>query len=359
VVGIEGIDTRALTLSLRERGAAMGIISPEVGRLKELKEKGNIDLIHCLYPNSSVLGAALFKRMSPKTRIVYDIRSPWVDMSIEKKNSMPKFAVPLYRNTAYLSERFLTKYVDGFIFITEGLKKFYEKKIRLNSKPFSIIPSGVDLDLFSKKSSGTIRDKYQLKNGEFLIGYVGVLSRMRELDFVLRALQKLADSGKNYRVMFVGGGEDKERLEKRAKEFKVGDKVIFTGQVPYETIPDYISTFDAAICHLPDKLIFKYSFPMKVLEYLACDIPVLASDIEAHTEIAKCVEGIFLYKDQHDIEISIRKMNNKKTGVSPTNYRWEIITQEIAKLSRRQYEYQVQFQLTRLVPGLLQQGETL
>ena len=33
VVGIEGIETRALTLSLRERGAAMGIISPEVSRI--------------------------------------------------------------------------------------------------------------------------------------------------------------------------------------------------------------------------------------------------------------------------------------------------------------------------------------
>jgi len=39
VVGIEEIDTRALTLCLRERGAAMGIISPAVDRLKELKEK--------------------------------------------------------------------------------------------------------------------------------------------------------------------------------------------------------------------------------------------------------------------------------------------------------------------------------
>ena len=39
VVGIEGIDTRALTLRLRERGAAMGIISPEVLRIQELKEE--------------------------------------------------------------------------------------------------------------------------------------------------------------------------------------------------------------------------------------------------------------------------------------------------------------------------------
>ncbi len=39
VVGIEGVDTRTLTLSLRERGAAMGIISPEVSRIKELKDR--------------------------------------------------------------------------------------------------------------------------------------------------------------------------------------------------------------------------------------------------------------------------------------------------------------------------------
>jgi carbamoyl-phosphate synthase small subunit len=41
VAGIEGVDTRALTLCLRERGAAMGIISPEVDRLRELKEKAS------------------------------------------------------------------------------------------------------------------------------------------------------------------------------------------------------------------------------------------------------------------------------------------------------------------------------
>ncbi len=39
VVGIEDIDTRALTLTLRDTGARMGIISPEVSKLKQLKEK--------------------------------------------------------------------------------------------------------------------------------------------------------------------------------------------------------------------------------------------------------------------------------------------------------------------------------
>jgi carbamoyl-phosphate synthase small subunit len=39
VVGIEGLDTRALTLTLRDTGAKMGIISPEVSNLKKLKEK--------------------------------------------------------------------------------------------------------------------------------------------------------------------------------------------------------------------------------------------------------------------------------------------------------------------------------
>lgn len=41
VVGIEGVDTRFLTLSLRDQGAAMGIISPQVERVKELKERAS------------------------------------------------------------------------------------------------------------------------------------------------------------------------------------------------------------------------------------------------------------------------------------------------------------------------------
>lgn len=307
-------------------------------KLKELNRKEDIDIIHCLYPNSSVLGAALFKRKSPKTRIIYDIRSPWIEMSIEK-GSIPKYAVPAYRRIAYFSEYFLSRYVDGFIFITEGLKEFYENKIKSDSKPFDIIPSGVDLNVFSRKSPSTIRDRYNLKDGDFLLGYVGGISRMRELDFFLKAFKRLAKTDKNYRLMFVGDGDNKKHLEELAKKLQIQDKVIFTGKVLYEQVPYYMSAFDVGLCHLPDKLVFRYSFPMKVLEYLACGTPVVASDIEAHREIAREINNINIYKDEIgfiNLIFKIEQLDSFNINSEDVrNYDWLRISQRIMKFWKR------------------------
>lgn len=165
-------------------------------KISELSKEKPIDIIHCLYPNSAILGACLFKRKSPNTKIIYDIRSPWIEMSIEKK-TIPKFMIPIYRMLAYQSERTLAKHVDGFIFITEGLKKFYEGLIELDNKPTTVIPSGVDIDMFSSiDKKNAIRTKYKISEEDFLIGYVGVISKMRELDFILNTFKNLINNNK-------------------------------------------------------------------------------------------------------------------------------------------------------------------
>lgn len=302
-------------------------------KLNEISKEKQIDIIHCLYPNSSVAGAALFKRKSPRTRIIYDVRSPWIEMSVER-GSIPPYAAPVFRRIAYLAESFLDKYVDRYIFITEGLKKFYENKIKLDSKHFDVIPSGVDLNLFSIKDTRAVRDQYNLKDDDFLLGYVGGIARMRELDFVLRAFKKLTETDGNYKLMFVGDGDDKGYLEALTRELQIQDKVIFTGRVPYEQVPYYMSAFDAGICHLPDRLVYRYSFPMKVLEYLACSIPVLASDIEAHREIGKQLEGVYIYENEEGFKNFVLDRLNPEFRTRRSRidlFSWENLTNKIVK----------------------------
>jgi carbamoyl-phosphate synthase small subunit len=75
VVGIEGIDTRALTLTLRDTGARMGIISPEVSKLKQLKEKA------ALLPGME--GQDLAKNVSTEKPYF------WQDKSFAESNGKP------------------------------------------------------------------------------------------------------------------------------------------------------------------------------------------------------------------------------------------------------------------------------
>lgn len=300
-------------------------------KLKDINLLQHIDIIHCLYPNSAVAGAVLFKRISPGTKIIYDLRSPWIEMSITR-GSIPAYIAPLYRKAAYFTEYILSKNVDGFIFITEGLKRFYEFKIKIDLKPVKIIPSGVDLDYFTKRDPHIIRNKHGIKTSDFLLGYVGGVSSMRELDFILKAFVKLANQDRNYKLMFVGDGDDKANLEGLSKNLSVEDSVIFTGNIPYEDISYYISAFDVGICHLPDKFVFRYSFPMKVLEYLACGTPVLASNIEAHMDISKILECIYIYECEDNFITSIKNhecTTNKTIPNKIKHFSWNNLMAEL------------------------------
>ncbi|MDY6794625.1 MAG: glycosyltransferase family 4 protein [Actinomycetota bacterium] len=254
--------------------------------LKELNRESSIDLIHCLYPNSSLMGAAMFKHLySPDVKIIYDVRSPWIEASIGRL-SLGLESI-LYRKIAYAGEGFLGRFVDGYIFITRGLKDIYEEMLKGDLEPSILIPSGVDLDIFARMDSSSVRDSYRIDDDDILIGYVGVLSRERELDFSIRALHELSDEDDRYKLMFVGRGDDQDRLRHISRELGIQEKIIFTGSVDYEMVPQFISAFDFGLCHLPDKLFFRHSFPMKVLEYIACGTPVLASNIAAHRDIAE------------------------------------------------------------------------
>lgn len=301
--------------------------------LKRENKKQKINIIHCLYPNSSLLAAVLFKIFcSWKVKIIYDIRSPWIDMSCAR-GYINKYIAPFYKGLLYLEEFLLTRFVSYFVFITEGLKKYYTKKVFINPRKSQVIPTGVDTNLFTFRESN-IRQKYGIKDKDILLGIIGTLGKERELEFLIKAFSKLWHTDKKYKLMIVGDGAAKKELENLAKDLKADNSVIFTGKIDHQLVPDYISSFNISICHLPDIFVFRQSFPLKTLEYLSCGIPVLASDIKAHREIAKNLENIYLYNlDENDFIKTLKQVNlikpylaNKQT--LKNNYDWTSLSKQ-------------------------------
>ena len=125
VVGIEGVDTRALTLSLRDKGAAMGIISPQVEKIKALKERA------CALPGME--GQDLAKKVSAEKPYFWEDKTfagsngrPWKVVAFDfgiKHNILRKLAavgcrvrvVPAETN----AEEVLAHKPDG-IFLSNG-----------------------------------------------------------------------------------------------------------------------------------------------------------------------------------------------------------------------------------------------
>lgn len=70
-----------------------------------------------------------------------------------------------------------------------------------------------------------------LKGQKNVFIFVGRMAWYKNIGMICDALKKVKDSGKDFKMLFVGGGFDLERLKKYATKVGVSDKIIFTGEV--------------------------------------------------------------------------------------------------------------------------------
>ncbi len=296
--------------------------------------KNRINLIHCLYPSSSTIACILYKWMfSQKTKIVYDIRSPWIDMSLKRGRIDEKAKGP-FRILAYTLERFLLKLVDGVIFITKGLESRYRRSGLHSHGICTVSPSGVDLKRFHPRSNHRLRQLLGLKAGDRIIGYAGGIAETRKLKFIIDGYEKLVQQGhRQWKLVFIGDGDDLDRLKTEVRERGING-VYFTGEVPHSDVAELIADFDVGVCHLPSSPLFDTSFPMKVLEYRATGIPVLLSDIPAHREISEYLTGTTRYGFSADdfadsVSGSTARINGDLSNVS--RFSWERIAVDLLR----------------------------
>ena len=69
----------------------------------------------------------------------------------------------------------------------------------------------------------------------------------------------------------------------KVKQKGLQDTFIFTGQVSYKKVPEYIGAMD--LCVAPHKKETNQASPVKLFDYMACSRAIVASDIEVVKEI--------------------------------------------------------------------------
>lgn len=158
-------------------------------------------------------------------------------------------------------------------------------------KKMCIIENGIDFDKFkdNNKYRKETREKYNIKDEEIVIGVVGRLSEQKDPMTMIKAFKLVNDVKSNTKLMYVGSGNLEEDVKGYAKEAGILDKIIITGWV--SNVEEYIPAFDIAV--LPSKW---EGFGLVLIEYMACDKPIVASDIGGIPDIIKDKENGLLCK---------------------------------------------------------------
>jgi glycosyltransferase involved in cell wall biosynthesis len=172
--------------------------------------------------------------------------------------------------------------VFHIITITNNLSSDLKRRYNFNDAQISVLADGVDLTKFNcALSKAKAREIVNYSSDKKLVLYTGNLYEWKGVYTLLEAARQL----NNVNFVFVGGkAEEVEIFRERAKEFK---NVVVQGYVPHNNVINFLRSADIVCLPNSAELVMSnlYTSPLKLFEYMASHVPIVASDISSIREV--------------------------------------------------------------------------
>jgi glycosyltransferase involved in cell wall biosynthesis len=114
----------------------------------------------------------------------------------------------------------------------------------------------------SEENQKALRLKWGLDEKEKVVGFVGSIFPYHGVDLLIDAFA-LVSSSSPLRLLVVGDGETLSVLRERVRGTALEKRIVFTGNVPYREIADYLAIMDVTVMAKSDW----YMSPVKIFEY--------------------------------------------------------------------------------------------
>lgn len=310
--------------------------------MKIIKE-WNLDVIH----SQTEFGVGYFSRIVAKKLnlpIVHTYHTLYEDyVHYVTHGHFDNFAKKLaIKITKYYCE----KRCDELIVPTDKIKDLFINKYNI-IKQVNVIPTGIDIDKFKitpsmKKNIQTIKNKYKIKDTDFIIGSVGRIAPEKSFDKLLYNIKDMIKVNTNIKVLLVGGGPDLDNLKKLTKKLNLENYVIFTDKIDYDLVPTYFNIFNVVVSFSKTE-----TQGLTIIEGLAASKPTLCIEDDSFRAMIEPNYNGYLFKNDTEFKDYIFKlMNDKKlykdmsTNARNSTYKYskEVFAADILKVYHKAIE---------------------
>lgn len=202
------------------------------------------------------------------TRLLFEVRDLWPAFAIAMKVIRNPFIIRL----SNWLERFLYRHADKLVVNSPG---FITHVTERGGRDITLIPNGVDPDMFAPDDPGLeFRQRAKLE-GAFIVLYSGAHGLSNDLGVLLEAARITARDPRIVYVL-VGDGKEKPALQQFAQDWDLRN-VIFIPPVPKAEMKGVLAAADACVAILKPVPLYKTTYPNKVFDYLAAGRPVLCA----------------------------------------------------------------------------------
>ena len=198
----------------------------------------------------------------------------------------------------------------------------------------SIMPNGVDLSLFN----------ISRKKNPRKVVFAGAMYYHRGLDVLLEAIPKIIKKIPDVKFVLLGSGNELEKLKVIVLEKNLEGSVEFKGWIDRERIPQNIS--DASIGIGPLRLtdVTSRALPIKVLEYMAVSLPIIAQKGTLPDDVLIDKKNGYFIDGTEDLAEKISSLLNEPDKINQMgdqsrlmvqNFSWDHIIKNILEVVRK------------------------
>ena len=198
----------------------------------------------------------------------------------------------------------------------------------------SIVPNGVELSLFNSSKQ---------KNPKKVV-FAGAMYYHRGLDVLLEAIPKIIRKIPDAKFILLGNGNELEKLKEIVLEKNLENSVEFKGWIDRERIPQNIS--DASIGIGPLRLtdVTSRALPIKVLEYMAVSLPIIAQKGTLPDDVLVNEKNGYFVDGAEDLAEKISSLLNEPDKINQMgnqsrlmvqNFSWDHIIKNVLEAARK------------------------
>jgi len=291
-----------------------------------LSLKQNADVYHFHDPELLPVGVLL--KLFTGRKVIYDVHEHYPN-SILGKYWIPIFLRKIIKKLFEFQEYIFLPFIDYVIYTTPIVGGRYQR-MKIKTERIENLAS---LDIF--KDIPNSQNKY--KHDEQYLVYIGGMTEIRGIEEIIKAFSITSKKYPRLKLYLIGSVTPesfKGKLNNLILDLRMNEKVRIISPVPYVKIKEYLANAMVGIVTYLPYPNNKSCLPNKLFEYMACGLPVIASDFPLYREIVNEVNFGKLVNPEDTQEISkamedllknpkeLKKMSNNARRAFENKYNW-------------------------------------
>ena len=243
-------------------------------KMAEVMTRYDLDILHVHYAIPHSISAYLAKKMLTDRVVPFVTTLHGTDITL------------VGNDRSYLPiTRFGIEQSDAVTAVSEYLRRRTIEEFQVQ-RPVTVVPNFVDCDVYDRATDKGLRRKFA-NDDEGILIHISNFRPVKRVEDVIAIFAEVRKKQKA-RLLMVGDGPERPKAEWLANTHGIAKDVLFVGK--QNEMNRLLSVSDILL--LPSEL---ESFGLVALEAMACEVPVIATQVGGIPEVVKHGVDGFLY----------------------------------------------------------------